>query len=364
MNTKESILPRLGTYEDLITLLIERRSAGSDPQHPELEQFVLLGRYYTDRVGGCRKLNRELFTDDDRLVMPKVMTNAEFEEYVAQHVIERVPEEQRQYPPLFEPSESYATEWPLPLHVVMCAHCAAGWDVLTCHDIETLAERQEMNCDAYVGRTFQDIVNEITARTDGVYSVMSTEPHTFFVHNDNKVDESIHRMRRTEAQHGNRSATPDDVVEEGDVIFVGVQRFYHTNCLKLLAEKHVEEVQMEITRAFKQELIRVGFRGVRLEPAELPEDLIAWAEEDMEPGEDPCALLSFFRVHTEQGKFGVIYFHGVLILYLSDSGITVAELHPEMDGVVPTDIVQMIAWVAEEEQLLRLWQLFTDHTPA
>jgi len=138
--TKEGIAAELSSYASFYECMRLRSEWGQHgflDAHWEgntcLTPFTVLGRYHSNGFGQCSRLNREMFTDEDRAAMPPVMTDEEFQTFLDQHVRPRITG------PFYATHEGVSGNAPaflLPPPHLLCARCGGGWELDTCHDID------------------------------------------------------------------------------------------------------------------------------------------------------------------------------------------------------------------------------------
>lgn len=215
-NTKEGIENwiKVHGYKGLYEIFKVRRDKPISPKrvgnrtiHSKgLDHFVVLGRFALDHMGNVFRLNRELFTDDDRTRMPTVMTREEYTEYCAEHHPKDMAEHAN--PGRQEKHEDIqALLLIAPPHIV-CAKCGKNdWGLENCHNIESEGVLEPTELTMFAGKTIREVKEEFTKRTDAEFQ---------FSQNVREV---------------NQFAFPDDhVIQPDDVIIVLVTRYYHASC--------------------------------------------------------------------------------------------------------------------------------------
>lgn len=111
--------------------------------------------------------------------------------------------------------------------------------------------------------------------------------------------------------------------------------------------------------ALKEVFEQIGFEDVIITKAPLPEHLRKWVAQDLDEDEtidEIAEVLKYHRIETRQGSFG-IFFGAYPALDLEGSGVTLAELEPELAAEAPPEFPQITGFSGESEQLLQLYQL-------
>ncbi len=224
-NTKEGIENRIKSegYPGLYNLFKERRErqihpkvVGSRTVHTkDLQHFVILGRFALDHMGNVFRLNRELFTDEDRARMPVVMTQEEYAEYCTL----RHPKDHAKHlnPGRWEKRQDTQALLLIAPPDIACAKCGkADWSLENCHDIESqwFPEHIIVAPDQS-GKTLKDIETEFVGRSDGVWVLKSGKtPHDSYI------------------------------VTEGEIVLFRCDRYYHAACYaEQLLKDEAEEKQ-------------------------------------------------------------------------------------------------------------------------
>jgi hypothetical protein len=365
-NTRAGIAAELGSYKSLYEVLLARHnyrenhmSALLPSNLEELNEFVILGRYYASSLGQCMRLSRSLFTDEDRARMPPVMTSQEFDQYVESHVRPRTNQDLN----LFEPVQGIAPAFPLPPPHLTCETCGHGFTNLeTCHDIDTIGDDQELDLTFLAGKTLRQAEDDFRLRVDAVRE--QTRPlavcKTAWASNDPNMTHTEREGWRFE-HSVDHPITWDYEIGAGDRVVVFRYRFFHGACLRKQNQR-LEEVQEQSNVETLREMFEsAGFENVRLTQAALPTHMLDWISEDSD-GEDEreqaAQELAYYRVETKQGAFGV-GMAAYPFLDLHGTGASLTDLFEEYADEIPKDAVAIVPLTGEPEQLLRLWQLMT-----
>jgi hypothetical protein len=366
-NTREGIAAELGSYKSFYEVLLARHnyrenhmSALLPSRLDELNEFVVLGRYFASSLGQCMRLSRSLFTDEDRKQMPPVMTSEEFDRYVESHVRPRTKQDLN----LFEPVQGIAPAFPLPPPHLLCEVCSNGFtDLENCHDIDTLGDDQELDLTPLAGKTLRQAEDELALRTDAVRE--QTRPLAVYKSSWASTDPNMTRTEREGWRFEHSVDHPiswDYEIGAGDRVVVFRYRYFHGECFRKQNQK-LEHVQEQSNVETLREMFEsAGFEDVQLTQAALPAHMLDWIAEDCEEDEDERELaaqeLGYYRVETKQGAFGV-GMAAYPFLDLHGTGASLTELFEEYTHEIPKDAVAIVPLTGEPQQLLRLWQLMT-----
>ncbi|HWP60999.1 MAG TPA: hypothetical protein VN495_00125 [Candidatus Paceibacterota bacterium] len=366
-NTKKAIAAQLGSYTEFYEMLRARREHGGNDlargEHaPLLREFVVLGRYVTDQFGQCGKLNRELFTDEDRAAMPAVMTKREYDRFFKRYVFPRFPED---YYSDQEGVAGMSPPIPLPPPHVVCARCFGWWALDTCHDVDATGVFERIDLTPYVGKTVREVSVLFSLATDALRSfadpiTIDNPTHRFAV--EDTSEEDTKKRLRFRRVRSSRPVELDHVIQPNDSATMLCYRFYHGDCFKqLLAEKAIEQ-DAEDMRGYKQAFEEVGFEDVRVARTPLPPHIMAWAtsdedfaEEDITP-EDIANAFKYYRVDAKEGSFG-IFVAAYGMLDIGGTGLALKDLEPEYATQVPPEMQWAAPFTGEIEPLLRLQTL-------
>lgn len=356
-NTKEGIAAQLHSYRTFYAImrLRNRRGGYKGEEYSRLTPFTVLGRYYSDEFGQCRRLNRALFTDSDRAAMPPVMTDDEFQEFFSRHIRPRVTES---FYSMEEGISGMAPAFPLPPPDLVCARCGRPWELEKCHDIDAEGDFEDLDLALFVGKTLREVESELAMRTDALRT-FSDQLHVLRVKNPQLVDSSADEWAAPE-QHGWRNVTWDYTVQAADHTTVVRYRFYHSECFRQLkGERQIEEEAANLD-GIKQMLEETGFEEVHITRTSLPEHLRRWIATRLEKGENAdqaTEAFAYYRVETRQGSFGIVPAAYYSLLDLEGSGVSLRDIEPQFAPEIPSYSPSTTVFSGEPEQLLRLWQL-------
>ncbi len=356
-NTKDFIEAQLGSYRAFYVLMRSRANLGylrtNNENWQRLTPFVILGRYKSNEFGQCSRLNRALFTDEDRTAMPSVMSDEEFRSFFKEHVRPRIKES---FWSECEGVSGLAPGFPLPEPHLVCAKCGGTWDLNTCHDIDAEGDFEEINLSSFTGRTLFWVQAKLEASTDALRRF----GHPITVQNLQWSDpRAVDDEYADPKELGWREVTIDYIVQPGDKTSMFRYRFYHGPCFRQLNTDRSEEQATSYAEDFKQILGETGFEDVQITRTALPEHLRRWIATDLDEGESIDELAEafmYYRVQTRQGSFGIAY-AAYPMLDLEGSGVSLHELEPELAAEAPPDFPPITGFSGEPEQLLRLWQL-------
>lgn len=363
-NTKEGIGSQLGSYDALYAIMKLRneqmpyKSDGSrNGQRTILEPFTVLGRYRSDQFGQCGRLNREIFTDDDRKAMPQVMTDNEFQVFFDEHVKVRI---KKPFYSMYEGVTGAASAFPLPSPHLVCAKCGETWQLETCHDIDSEGKFEGFDLALFVGKTLREVESELQKRTDGERSF----GHPLAIHNprwttadpDDEFATSEERGWRRGERDTENLITSDYVVKPGDSTTIFCYHFYHGSCFRMMKQECAIREDIENINGMKKVFEEVGFEDVRITRMPFPDHLRTWAAKDLNEGEsvDNAAEGSpYYAVQTQQGSFG-IWNAAYPVIDLHDSGVALHDFVPELATEIPIDFPPFVGITGEPEQFMRL----------
>jgi len=355
-NLKDKVEEKLNSYKDFYEMMFVRSQLDG---RGKLTTFVVLGRYCTDSYGRCMRLNREIFTDEDRKAMPSVMTMGEFEEFFISEVKPRIGDERLR---IYESVQGASLPFPLPNPRFVCAGCGGGWTLDNCHDIDNEGGFEEIDLSPFVGKTLREAQQEVLERTDAMRDF-----YKLAIKNPKWVDTNV--PDRRECQRGWRDEETKDVtisldyvVQPNDSTQVHTYRFYHGSCFRQYREECLAQQNVQMKELMKDMFEGAGFKDVHITSNKLPQHMRDWMmlvdgvleDSDKEMYEKMCDQVKYDRVDTEQGSFGVMHgASGEAYLDLDGTGVTLRELGPYVEGM------PFVPMTGEEDQLLRLWQLLT-----
>lgn len=360
-NTKEFIEAQLGSYQAFYALMCSRANLGylrtDNKNWQRLTPFVILGRYKSDEFGQCHRLNRALFTDEDRTAMPSVMSDEEFRSFFEEHIRPRIKES---YWSSLEGTSGLAPGFPLPPPHIICAKCGGTWDLNTCHDIDAEGDLEEIDLSPFVGKTLFWAAAKLDNRTDAFRRF----GHPIRVQNPQWADSSKANDEYDSPEEcGWREVTLDHVIQLGDNTSMFRYRFYHGQCFRPLNTDRSEKQATEYAEDFKQILEETGFDDVVITRTVLPDHLRKWIATDLDESESLDELAEafmYYRVQTRQGSFGIAC-AAYPMLDLDGSGVSLHELEPELAAEAPPGFPAITGFSGESKQLLHLWQLLVKH---
>ena len=363
-NSRKGIELALFDYFPFVTVMRERH----DDAHRVgnvLDTFVVLGRFETDSRGQLTRLNREVFTDADRAAMPPVMTKDEFIAWVAVNIAPR--HANGEFVALYEGTFGVEPSFPLPPAHVLCARCGKGWEIATCHEIGSDTTIEHVSLEPYVGTKLRDALFYIAQQADasresaGPLAVRNARWETPTDGTDNPSRDPEQRGWRS-ADSTDVAISPNYVIAPGDSTGVFATRYYHGPCFKELAVENDAECRVQSAEGLAGMFSESGFEDVRVSTVPIPEYLRAWLAKDIG---DQAAQVPYFRVDTRQGSLG-IWTAVYPVIDLHGTGILPKDLGIETDPD-DTTLLPCVPFLADETQLLRLWQLMTKRqrdTPA
>ena len=347
-DTKDGIAARLDTLERLHELVCARQQVGPESD-PRLSQFVVMGRFYTDRGGCWIRLNSELITEDIRQQMPPVMTEDEWHEFLKQRGISGQ---------VYEGYGGFALNRP-PSHRLVCASCGRGWDIGNCHDyVEDERFEEGVPLDSYVGKTLRQVQEELDRLNDAVRFV------DLAVRNDQWVNSSP-RARSGEnegwrcADSTDHKITEDYVVQPGDEGMFRTHEYYHGACARIRQAELAVEQEAETVEAFREMFEQTGFDAVVITKTALPNHIRDWVRQEGKDIDDEVIAneMTYFRVETGQGAFG-IFIAAYPLIDLTGTNVGLVDVAPELAGVpIPPNVPPLCGFDGDTAFLLRLWQM-------
>lgn len=346
-NTKESIQSELGSYESMYSMLLRRHSQGHSLAHMEkLTTFVVLGRYVSDEFGQLGRLNRELFTDDDRALMPPVMTREEFNDYCRKVVEPRKKAGARvQFLPPFEPSIGMEAPFILPPPHVVCAKCGRGWDIPTCHDIDSEGNFEDLDLTPFLGKKLKEVQEFLDKRADGV-ALFGCPAH-------------IRNERTMPGNRKGRTVAWEYEIQGGDRGTIFFHPFHHGPCMRQLKQERSHGDALLITQEMRTFLEKTGFSGVTVNNVAVPEHFRRWLGSeitDHEELEEDIAEMAYFQIETKEGKFGLAVC-AFTLLDLEGTGIALSDFAPGLAAQCPPEFQHFVPGVGPEHFTLLLYHL-------
>lgn len=349
-DTKEGIEAQLGSYESFYTVMNVRRSRHVNNPVKHLSSFAVMGRFYTDKSGNCYRLNREVFTDEDRSQMPVVMSKEEFWTFVTAVIKPRMQEEIR----VLEDVLGFKPSFPLAPPGQVCARCGGPFELDQCHQTEGDGGFETIDLSPFVGKTLRETQETLTSRTDGVWRfhrVPSIQP--------NRHSAPLpSRPWLSSKQEGWRCVEDEYVILAEDTAQVSVDRYYHASCYQqVLLDREAAEEQTFIDE-FKEVLNHFNFQDMRMIRTSAPKHIRPLFLQIF--GDDPrmdlvMQQIPYYRIGSAQGSFGLIKTEPPMI-DLEGTGIEIQDLIPDIADYLPKDMSAVIPYAGDAELLLRLWQ--------
>lgn len=364
-NTKEGIAAQLGSYREFYALMCSRANLGylgiNNKKWEKLTPFVILGRYKSDELGQCYRLNRALFTDEDRMAMPPVMTNEEFRSFFEEHIQLRIRDSF--WSPL-EGTSGLAPGFPLPEPHLVCAKCGGTWEINTCHDIDAEGDFEEIYLSPFVGKTLFWVLAKFEARTDALRRF----GHPIRVQNQQWTDPRAANDEYADPEElGWRDVTLDHIVQLGDNTSMFRYRFYHGPCFRQLNEERLITQESAMVEDMRQMLVEAGFENVGIIRISPPKHIVEWLaggenlDDTTKEIADIADEIDYYSINTQQGSFGILV-DGYPVLDLKESGVMAQELAPELITEDLSGESQFILPLTPApQQFLRLWQLMVKH---
>ncbi len=353
-DTREGIASKLTSYADLYALFRARHAAHYD-RGERLQEFVILGRFFTDPCGNWWTMRFEKpLPPAAAASLPSVMTRDEFHDALRRLVPDAMN---------YSAGTSTGPLGALPPPQMTCARCGqAGWTLENCHEFEAEDDQAEIPLDPYVGKTLAEVEVALQSRTDGIYSLHASVRNDRWINPDGRLGR----------EHGWRSDQDDDdpismdhVVAPGDETSAFVIHFYHAAC-----HAQIEDVRETVKRdligaGLSEMMLAAGFTGVRIEMTKTPAHLLEWAGSEDPDDFDPEALeaeCAYYRVTTDQGSLGV-WKAAYLTIDLTGTGIELKDIAPEMADA-PDGFPPILGLDGEPAVLLKLWQLMVKRQAA
>ncbi len=382
-SSKEGIQSRIGSYEGLYELLKERQGLGRDKDdegnrkevYGGLTSFAILGRFVTDNYGQVSRVNRTIFTDADRVAMPAVMSYDEFLEFFETQVKPRLEKNDRWIGAQEGHEGGKAALILAPPHI-KCRKCGNGWDLETCHEIESMQDFENIDLAPFLGKTLREVAEAVKLRSDAECSLMHAR-----VQNPQWVTTTkqyVKSLKVKKARHPGPAylegwrdehsktdpITWDYVIKPGDSTTIFRYHFFHGPCFKELTQDQSAAAELEMIESFKKAFEQAGFDDVEIaRTATLPDYLLDWLADTLEnQGRDRVnrdelnAGFKYWSIKTKQGSLGIAEME-YPFLDLTDSGVSLAEFVLEEGGQVPPGNPPLIMFTGEQAQLFKLWQL-------
>ena len=291
-NTKEGIWAMLRSLNSFNTLIKIRAEAG---QNEDLDDFYILGRFFTHRSGHFIKWTPDFFPPEMYATIPPVLTPEEFNALVNQFGVDknRIRHGDQMHLPVIPPAH------------LIDPISRQGWTVQTCHDAYPVETGEDLDLEPYIGQTIREVKNILEANPEKIYVF---EPLRIF--NADLVDvdspeDSAYGPMREPGLRPDEDMHDDYIVQYGDAMDVRVIQFFHKDTHEIYLNR---ESQSEIDTF--AETIRIfcesrGFTGVEAEFQPIPCHVINY-ESGATPSRFSWHVSSYFRVQTHQGSFGIM----------------------------------------------------------
>lgn len=161
-DTKKGISGSLGTLEDVISLLSERRARYFHDEY--LHEFFILGRYLLDGRGEILKVNpipRDIFPD-----IPNVLTKGEFKTLTGSDPDKIV-------------NAKFHYESMVMVPNLKCSFCDTGWTIDNIHEAVISRDCEDVSLDAFVGKTIREVIEILNKDGGGIYSLAPADYHDY-----------------------------------------------------------------------------------------------------------------------------------------------------------------------------------------
>lgn len=232
---KEGIASRLTTLEGFNKLIQKRFEVGQE--HHNLNEFCVLGRFYLDRSGNCRKLYENIPADLYRkslanpdLKVPTVLTDEELWIFMrGDHI-------------------SYGEHSGVPPHYATCTECGEGWTIENCHDTLVRTVGEHVSLEDFVGQPLKN-VKKLTS--------LSKVPHYvdygIVLNPDYKGEDARYATDETPWHYVDEAY----IIQKGDIASVKTTVYTHPKCY---ATKRNRAQRAEMKACFE----KAGFPQVNL----------------------------------------------------------------------------------------------------
>jgi hypothetical protein len=297
-NTKLGIMSMVTTLDGLNRLQSLRHEAGYDRKE-RLNEFVILGRWFTDSCGNFGKIIDKFIPAEEIADIPPVLTREEFWALVSRRDLADV-------------SLVNQMNSDIPPVEIRCGFCGDPWSIRDCHNVVVTHETQVLPLSELVGSPLSLVRDVYAKRSDANYFMYGE----LVVCNDHYIDLSPNpeypSLSVNSAGWVRRSKGPDwnYVVQKGDKGYFNVWTYYHTGCYKAWLEKQEREYFSQIFEA-------AGFRVRSLQT--IP---------NQRNTRDELAR-PWFEVDTSLGQIAIGWRKRVISIDWSDTGRDLSYLFSE-----------------------------------
>ncbi len=253
----EGIRTSLLTLSSLHEMLQARRQATrmktGENGRVQLNEFVLLGRYWLDQFGQCSKA-AGVIPKDRFPGMPDVM---EYKQYLA-FLASNTPEEDKyKFGWAFDGSQNIAPP------DMSCKICGQFWSVSNCHDITSERESVFFPLQSFIGKPVGELVEHLRGLHDARYQYhYKNDPS---LRNDRFIDltqEAVGKSGITTPVNPRGWVKLDTlgeekyVIQSGDEIPVDRTYYFHKVC-------HLNSLAAETEAEFRTVMHQAGFKYLR-----------------------------------------------------------------------------------------------------
>ncbi len=303
------------------------------------------------------KLNRSLFTDNDRAAMPAVMTGEEFFRFCEERINPRVAS---QTIALYEGMRGMANAFPLPPPHVLCS-CGEEWSISECHDIDQEGCFECLDLTSYAGMTLKEVGHALLQRTDAVRVI--TPPLTVKTSalRDTEALADDDPLIASELSEADR-VDWDHIVVAGQHTIVFCYTYYHGACFRALERERERVGIVGLIEGMRRMLESAGFEDVTIIASPVSVGLWAWIESSGAFGDASgfdASSLPYYRVDTRQGVFG-LFFATSAALDLYGTGILLTDVEPDLNFGVSSDLPPVMGLNGDLEQLRHLRTLMEE----
>lgn len=161
-DTKKGISGSLGTLEDVISLLSERRARYFHDE--QLHEFFILGRYLLDGKGEILKIvpiPKDIFPD-----ISNVLTKEEFKTLTGSDPDKIV-------------NAKFHYESMVMVSNLKCSFCDISWTIDNIHEAIISRDCEDISLDAFVGKTIREVIEILNKDGGGIYSLAPADYHDY-----------------------------------------------------------------------------------------------------------------------------------------------------------------------------------------
>lgn len=190
---------------EALNKIISARSEAHYTRNETLKPWVILGRFYFDKMGNVMKYVGKNIPAEIFPRIPAVLTEAELTEYVRNQGLNQ------------EISFSASRENDIPNANQICPVCGQGWTIKNCHNTHLTHNYLEVDLTPYIGKTLRQIKDTWKKNPSA----------TWFIQPD--------RMIRNErclatAREGFITVSDNYIIQPGDETRVNVWTYRHPDC--------------------------------------------------------------------------------------------------------------------------------------